>query len=105
MHVQLRDGVTGDGAAVSDLDCDIRAVARLHALLRQPQISELKRRVAQPVSERIERLAREIPVARSEGRVALWRVRQVVVVVERFLPYRLWPAHGELAAGIDVAEQ
>ena len=94
MDVQLSHHVPRHSAGVLHVDDNLAAVARSDASLRESQIRERKGRVAEPIPERIQRFAADVPVPRREARIAFRIVREVVIVVQRFLPGCAGPADG-----------
>src|ERR1700739_381287 len=105
MNVYLRYGIAGHFAGVGHVDLHFSDIAGPHARLAEAQVVEFEGRVAEPISEWIKRLARDVPIPGSELGPVFGLVGEVVVVVERLFAGGVRPADGEFATGVHFAEE
>src|SRR3984957_15234888 len=105
MNVDLSDGVARSFAGVGYLDGDFEISIRRDLRVAELKACETERRVAKSVTERIKRFGGKIPVTRGEAGGVFGLVGEIVIVIERLLADGAGPGDGQLAAGIDVAEQ
>src|SRR5271157_5511262 len=105
MNVDLRNRISTCLACIGNFDRNLSSVSRLDLRLAQVQLAKTKIGVAQSVTEGKKRFAREIPVAGRKTSTILGLMRQIVVIVNRFLSRGSRPTHGQLAAGVHIAEE
>src|SRR5258708_31606562 len=105
MNVNLGNSIACNLACARHIHRNLRAGARRECTPAHPQITEFESGVAQPVTKRVNRLGGEIPIMRRKARRAFGIVREIVVVVDRFLTRGARAAHRKLSTGIDIAKQ
>src|SRR5688572_11320640 len=106
VDVKLDNFVTGDPASIGYIYAHLHGLVGAHLQLVEPQILELKSRIAEAVSERVKRRIGDVEIFRS---VLICRKHRAagtfVVVVKRELPDGPRKRNGQLAAWISIAEQ
>ena len=105
MNVLLSYCISRGCPGVRHIDLHLRGLARLDACLAELQVFKLEAGVAEAVAEWIQRLARDIPLTRSESGLVFGLMREIVVVVDRRSASGLGPAYRQFSAGVHIAEQ
>src|ERR1700723_293915 len=105
MKIQLHDRIACYLARIFHVDQGFSAPIRPNLSRVEPQVTVGEGRIAQPISKRIERKARKIPVARCEPRDIFRLMGQIMVIVEWFLTCGARPAERQLSSWIDIAEK
>ena len=95
---------------IRNVDTHLHRTVYGHAVGAEPGLGILKRGVAQAVAEWIERVVAHIEIVALVLAVRLYALgnrapRAHVIVVERYLPYRLRHGHGELSRRDTVAKE
>src|SRR5215472_12647571 len=105
VDVELHYRIACFVASVGHIDRHVERRPDLGFRRAQLQIVIGERRVAEPVSERIERRAQNVPVTRGESGSILWSLRECVVVVERQFTRAPGPTYGEMPGWIRVTKE
>src|ERR1700733_6409812 len=104
MNVELDDRIARATSRVGYVGRNFNRAAKPRAG-SDFQVIERELRIAEAIAKRIKRCALNIPVARFEIGRGLRILREIVIVVERFLSAAARPAYRQVPRGIGVAGQ
>src|SRR5215472_2897606 len=78
VDINLCHRVAGDRSRIGHVDRDLGGVIAVDTGLAQAEVGKLESRIAEPIPERVQRLVRDVPVARSKIRLILGLMGEVV---------------------------